>query len=98
MEHPYNHNQSFRPNYEESKMYQNNVPNWPGFDARPESTEIRVDPGGRTSTNFRNSNDSPFYLPEINMGGKSLFSQLQYKILAYFLKAFILFIMNIQKV
>lgn len=34
-------------------------------DPRPESTEIRIDPGGQTSTNFHKSNDAPFFFPEI---------------------------------
>ena len=34
-------------------------------DVRPESTEIRIDPGGHTATNFHKSNDSPFFFPEI---------------------------------
>jgi hypothetical protein len=34
-------------------------------DPRPESTEIRIDPGGHTVTNFNKFNESPFFLPEI---------------------------------
>ena len=34
-------------------------------DPRPESTEIRIDPGGHTATNFNKFNESPFFLPEI---------------------------------
>ena len=34
-------------------------------EARPESTEIRIDPGGYTANNFHKSNESPFFFPEI---------------------------------
>lgn len=52
-------------NFEDKRRSTHNgkVPYFPK--GRPESTEIRIDPGGHTSTNFHKSNDSPFFLPDI---------------------------------
>ena len=72
MEHPYNQIMPQPLPYEESKHPQQINNNWPSNDPRPESIEIRIDPNAYTATNFHKSNDSPFYLPEINNAGKPL--------------------------
>ena len=70
MDYTQNINQQPRQPFEETKYSSNNIGDWPVHDPRPESTEIRIDPGGHTSSNFYKSNDLPFFLPEINNSGK----------------------------
>lgn len=67
MEHIDNNEMQSLNNNEEAKYSPKIDPQLLIDTQRPESTEIRIDPGGYTGTNFHKSNDSAFFLPEIKI-------------------------------